>query len=256
MCTVVVLFRPGHAWPVLFAANRDEMMDRAWRPPARHWPDRPNVVAGVDELAGGTWLGLNDDGVVAGVLNRRHSLGPKSGMRSRGELPLEALDHAEAGVAVAALLHLEPHSYRPFNMVIADARAAFWLRAAGGGEDGSAGPAIEAFPLPPGLSMITAYDRDDMASPRIRFHRERFESAPAPDPDKGDWSAWQGLLGSREREAGQGPGAAMTIATESGFGTVCSSLIALSARPRLEVKPIWLFAAGPPDRAPFEPISL
>lgn len=256
MCTVIVLFRPGHAWPVLFAANRDEMATRPWRAPGRHWPDRPRVIAGIDELAGGTWLGLNDFGVVAGVLNRRNSLGPRPGMRSRGELPLEALDHADARTAAEALVHIEPRSYRPFNMVIADARTAYWLRASGGDTDGGVPPSVAAFPLPPGLSMITAYDRDDPASPRIRFHRPRFEAAPAPDPEAGDWSSWQGLLGSREREAGAGPSAAMTIATESGFGTVSSSLIALPARPPSEAKPVWLFAAGAPDRVPFEPVIL
>ena len=68
MCTLVLLRRPGHDWPLVLAANRDEMIDRPARPPARHWPDRPEVVAGLDELAGGSWLGLNDHGVVAGIL--------------------------------------------------------------------------------------------------------------------------------------------------------------------------------------------
>ncbi|MGY9055065.1 MAG: NRDE family protein, partial [Alphaproteobacteria bacterium] len=36
MCTVVILRRPGHAWPLLMAANRDEMRGRAWSPPGRH----------------------------------------------------------------------------------------------------------------------------------------------------------------------------------------------------------------------------
>ena len=99
MCTVVVLRRPADSWPLILAANRDEMRDRPWHPPGRHWPDRPEVVAGRDALAGGSWLGLNDQGVVAGVLNRYGSLGPQDGMRSRGELVLEALDHADAARA-------------------------------------------------------------------------------------------------------------------------------------------------------------
>ena len=65
MCTLVILRRPGHAWPVLIGANRDEMIDRESKPPGRHWPDRPEVVAGLDVLAGGSWLGVNDWGVVA-----------------------------------------------------------------------------------------------------------------------------------------------------------------------------------------------
>jgi uncharacterized protein with NRDE domain len=57
MCSVVLLLRPGHDWPVIVGANRDEMADRPWAAPARHWPDRPHVVAGLDKLAGGSWLG-------------------------------------------------------------------------------------------------------------------------------------------------------------------------------------------------------
>src|SRR5205085_12253931 len=108
MCTLVILRRPEHAWPVIIGANRDEMIDRPARPPARHWPDRAEVVGGLDELAGGSWLGLNDWGVAAAVLNRHGSLGPAAGRRSRGELLLEALDHADAVSAAAAPGHLEP----------------------------------------------------------------------------------------------------------------------------------------------------
>ncbi|MGH6991130.1 MAG: NRDE family protein, partial [Stellaceae bacterium] len=103
MCTLILLRRPGHDWPVILGANRDEMVARPWQPPARHWPDRPEVVAGLDELAGGSWLGVNDHGVIAGILNRHGSLGPAPGQRSRGELVLEALDHAAAAAAAAAL---------------------------------------------------------------------------------------------------------------------------------------------------------
>ena len=71
--------------------------------PARHWPERHHVIAGLDEEAGGTWLALGDDGVVAAILNRYGSLGPAPGKRSRGELPLEAVDYSEARVAASAL---------------------------------------------------------------------------------------------------------------------------------------------------------
>ncbi len=249
MCTVVVLFRPGHAWPLLLAANRDEMRDRPWQAPARHWPDRPDVVAGRDRLAGGTWLGLNDAGVVAGVLDRHHSLGPEAGYRSRGELPLEALDHARASDAADALSYLETASYRPFNLVIADNRGGFWLRS------GGHGMAAEASPLPPGLSMITAFDVNDPASPRTRRYLPRFAAAEPPDPDAGRWGAWAGILASRLHDAGAGPGGAMNVGTDEGFGTVSSSLMALPAAGRVGVRPVWLFAAGPPDKVPYQPVE-
>jgi len=70
MCTLVILRRPDHSWPVIIAANRDEMIDRPWLPPAHHWPDRPEAVGGLDVLAGGSWLAVNRHGVAAGILNR------------------------------------------------------------------------------------------------------------------------------------------------------------------------------------------
>src|SRR5262249_55991164 len=108
MCTLVILRRPEHDWPVIIGANRDEMIDRRSKPPGRHWLDRAEVVAGLDLFAGGSWLGLNDWGVAAAILNRHGSLGPAAGLRSHGELVPQALDHAEPARAAAALSHLHP----------------------------------------------------------------------------------------------------------------------------------------------------
>src|SRR5580704_6127321 len=135
MCTLVILRRPDHLWPVVIGANRDEMIERPWRPPGRHWPDRPEIVAGLDLEGGGSWLGVNDWGVAAAILNRHGSLGRAAGRRSRGELVLEAL------------VHLNPAAYRSFNLVVADNRDAFWLRHDGAG-------LIEARPLKEGLSLL------------------------------------------------------------------------------------------------------
>src|ERR1700743_257195 len=96
MCTIVILNRPDHAWPILIAATRDERLDRPWLFSAAHWAGPPDIMAGQDELAGGSWLGMNATGVVAAVLNREGTLGPEAGKRSRGELVLDALDYADA----------------------------------------------------------------------------------------------------------------------------------------------------------------
>ncbi len=250
MCTVVILRRPGHDWPLIFAANRDEMTGRPWQAPGRHWPDRAEVTAGRDKLADGTWLGLNDWGVIAGVLNRPGSLGPDPDLRSRGELPLDALDHAEATAGTEALAAIDPASYRSFNLVIADGAQAFWLSSPGGGA------AVRAEPIPEGLSMITAHDLNDDASPRIRRYKPLFEAASPPDPETGDWAAWQALLGDpREDPEGKEIGG-MTIITDSGFATVSSSLLALPAPGRMGVKPHWLFAPGRPDKTAYQTVEL
>ena len=234
MCTVIVLIRPGHDWPLVLAANRDEMLDRAWDPPGHYWPDRPGVVAGRDRTAGGTWLGVNDANVVAAVLNRPGSLGPAIGKRSRGELPLLALEHVSASDAVVAITGADASTWRSFNLVIAGGCEAFFIRGLGHGRP-------EATRLTPGLHMITAHDPDDRESPRVAKHLDSVCTAEPPRP--GNWEAWQAILSDR---TGQ-PGEQINVMPRGGFGTVCSSLVALPRAGRWR----WLFAAGPPHEAPF-----
>ena len=254
MCTVVILRRPDHPWPVILGANRDEMLNRPWRPPARHWPDREDVVAGLDELAGGTWMGINDAGVVACILNRHGALGPAPDKRSRGELVLEALDHADAVEAAKALSAIDPNAYRPFNLVIADNRDAWWLALTAIGQETGAGVRVEK--IPAGLSMFTAGERNDPKDGRIARYLPAFETAAVPDPDAGDWTAWQRLMGAR----GGNPPNAMSFRMASGFGTSSASLVALpsvaAVHARPPKRPIWLFAPGPPDATAFLPVAL
>jgi uncharacterized protein with NRDE domain len=237
---------------VLIAANRDEMLDRPWRPPARHWPDRPNVVAGLDELGGGSWFGINDDGVAVGIMNRAGTLGPAADKRSRGELVLEALDHADAETATEALSHIDPAAYRAFNLVIADSSRAFWLRHTEAREHGR----IEVTPLQPGVSMFTAYDLNDETSARIRRYLPRVRAAAVPDPERDEWLAWEKILASRDADANAEREGAMNVVTDFGFGTVSSVLLALPARGRYGVRPQLRFAAGRPDQAEFRDVEL
>lgn len=245
MCSLIILRRPGHRWPILIGANRDEKLSRSARPPGRHWPDRPEVKGGLDETAGGSWLALNDWGLLACILNRPHSLGPEAGRRSRGELVLDALDHADATSAADALRHLDGGAYRPFNLLLADAQDAFWLKHDGSGR-------IEVNPVPPGLGMLTSHDLNDALSPRVTRYRPLFANAAQPVPEEGDWQDWELLLGAR---AGRDKDAldAMCIVTDDDYGTVSSTLLALPATP--PDLPVWLHAEGRPGEAPFRPVE-
>ncbi len=249
MCTLVILRRSGHRWPVLIGANRDEMAGRPARPPARHWPDRPEVTAGIDLLAGGSWLGLNDWGVAAAVLNRTGSLGPLPGRRSRGELVLEALDHADAVEAATALSALDPGAYRSFNLILADSRDGFWLRHAGDGR-------IAVRPLKEGLSLIAAGDLDDPATRRLELALPGFRAAPVPDPDQGDWAAWEALIGCDEAPPGEPAEAALRFRTRGGFATVSSALLALPTREEPALKPVLRYAEWLPRPDPWHDIDL
>ena len=57
MCLIVFAWRPGHALPLIVAANRDEFYARPTQALAA-WEDAPGVHAGRDTEAGGTWLGI------------------------------------------------------------------------------------------------------------------------------------------------------------------------------------------------------
>jgi hypothetical protein len=190
-------------------------------------------------------------GLIAAVLNRPGSLGPLQGKRSRGDLPLFALEYPTAAAAAEALAGLDAAEYRTFNMVLADADGAWFVRGAGSGR-----PSVRG--LDPGLHIVTAHDPNDPASPRAGRHLPHFQGAPAPDPGAQDpnaqdcdaqgWAGWVRLLQDRA-----GPrGAAINVPIEGGFGTVSSSLAAVGADGRA----VWLFAAGPPDEAPFRPVTL
>ena len=80
-------------YPVIIAANRDEHYDRPSAPPAL-WSTRPKILAGKDLLAGGTWLGVNEHGLLVGILNRRSNSEPDplTQTRSRGLLCLDLLE--------------------------------------------------------------------------------------------------------------------------------------------------------------------
>ena len=239
MCTVVLALRPGHDFPVLLAANRDERVDRAWDAPAAFWPDHPGVVAGRDRTAGGTWMGMNRHGVVATVLNRQGTLGPAAGKNSRGVLPLLALDHPTASAAAAAITALDAGAWRGFNMVIADAHGGIFLRGLGSGH-------AEAEPLGPGVHMVTAHEPNDPDSPRVARHLARFRAALPAGP--ADWQAWQDILADRS-----GPdGTEINIPPRGGFGTVSAALIGWPAAGPAT----WLFAAGAPHIAAFTPVVM
>jgi uncharacterized protein with NRDE domain len=230
MCSIIL--RLDHTG-VFIAANRDEILRRPWLPPAAHWPEHPGIIAGRDETAGGTWMGLNAHGVMAAVLNRHGTLGPAAGKRSRGELPLLALTGTSAAAAAANIAALDAGFYRAFNLVTADARAAYLVRGLGAGT-----PDISR--LPDGVTMITAGEPNDITEPRIARHLPKFATAA--------WADWGRLLADNAPPLA----GALNIPPQNGFGTVCAALLAL---PRGDA-PAWRFAPGPPHQAAFAEVAL
>ena len=73
MCLLAIQYRLVPEAPILVAANREEFYERPSHPPSIQ-SGKPRVLCGVDAQAGGTWLGVNQHGLVVGVSNRRKSV--------------------------------------------------------------------------------------------------------------------------------------------------------------------------------------
>lgn len=250
MCTYILRYDPDHPWPVLLAGNRDELRERPWLPPARHWDDREDVVAGQDTLAGGTWMGLNDTGVVAAILNKKKALGPAPNKRSRGEIVLDALDHADAVDAARALGEANGDAYRPFNLLVADNRDAFWIAHEGEAQ-------LFVTPIEPGVHLISHNDLDTGLRAEAHLERARASIPEGDFTDPSAWAGWISLLSERAAPDAEYWEAALNVdVPEWGFGTVSSALLALPSMQQEGVNPAYLFAGGPGDRAAYRPVDL
>lgn len=130
MCLVVLAVGVDPEHPLIVAGNRDEFHARPTRD-AGWWPDQPDVLAGRDLQAGGTWLGLHRSGRFATVTNFRDADQPSTKLRSRGELVAGFL---QSSLSPAAYLQtIDGDRYAGFNLLVADAGGLAYLSNRGGG---------------------------------------------------------------------------------------------------------------------------
>jgi uncharacterized protein with NRDE domain len=90
MCLILIAWQSHPDYPLVIAANRDEFYTRRTRP-AAWWGQAVSLLAGRDEEAGGTWLGINRRGRVAMLTNVRNPEQCNLHAPSRGLLVLSAL---------------------------------------------------------------------------------------------------------------------------------------------------------------------
>jgi uncharacterized protein with NRDE domain len=170
VCTLAIYHDVFPDHPLVVAANRDEYLDRPTEPPTLLRAAPPRAFGGRDLVAGGTWLGIGETGLVAGLLNRRSGAPPDPARRSRGLLCLEALGCRTAVEAAARVAEEPAGRYNPFNLLLADPEEAF---VAVQGVDGA--PRVAR--LGPGLHLLTNLDVDDATCPRIAASRQGFTAA-------------------------------------------------------------------------------
>ena len=128
MCLIVVAWRVRPDFPVIVAANRDEFHARPAAPVA-FWEDYPDILAGRDLEARGTWMGVSRAGRFAAVTNYRGAKEPRA-IESRGALVARFLsnDHPPKSYVAA----LQKSLYSGFNLLAADGEELWWMSNRGG----------------------------------------------------------------------------------------------------------------------------
>jgi uncharacterized protein with NRDE domain len=148
VCLLIALSGVVPGAPLIVAANRDEFYRRPAVTMTTLRDADPRVLGGRDELAGGTWLAVNEHGVVAGLTNQPAPGGRDLTKRSRGELPLAFAAYSSAEEAVSRVsATLDPAAYNPCWLLVGDRHALFSVGLAGGSR-----PEVER--LAPGVHVL------------------------------------------------------------------------------------------------------
>jgi uncharacterized protein with NRDE domain len=224
MCLITFAWRAHARHPLVVAANRDEWRDRPAEP-ARWWPDAPDLLAGRDLQAGGTWMGVTRNGRFAAVTNFRDPSDRRTTARSRGGLVTEyLLGDAEPGAWLADLMH-RAGEYNGFNLVLGDGRSLWYF----GSREGLARP------IPAGVHGLSNHLLDEpwpkviraraamdgalkLQDPVPALFEGLSDSAGAPDaslPATGVGLAWERRLAS-------------ALITGEDYGTRASTVVVFS----------------------------
>jgi uncharacterized protein with NRDE domain len=247
MCTLAIYFRATPDCPVVIAANRDEFLERPAGDPTTLL-ENPQVVGGKDLKAGGTWLGISEHGIVAGLLNRRAAEnGGNPDARSRGLLCLDALRRRTAAEAAEFASRERGSDYNPFNLLMVSRTEAFVAY--------NRGASIDVVEIKPGLHLLSNLDLNDFECPKIsasygKFaelgNREDFQRDPI-----GPRAALGALLADHntQLDSRSGKPNALCLHLEN-YGTRSSSLIFMRED---SAQIAHYFAPGPPCTTAYAP---
>jgi uncharacterized protein with NRDE domain len=134
MCLIVLAWQAHADYPLVVAANRDEFFARA-SAPAGFWEGSPEILAGRDLQAGGTWLGITRRQRFSALTNYREGGRQLVDAPSRGALVADFLAGDSNPQAYLASLSRKGANYNGFNLFVGDGRRLgyFSNRAAGAG---------------------------------------------------------------------------------------------------------------------------
>jgi hypothetical protein len=237
MCLLAIQYRLVPESPILVAANREEFYDRPSTIPSIQ-SGKPRILCGIDQQAGGTWLGVNQHGMFVGASNRPKNV-PPIAPRSRGVLCKDLLRAGSARRAVdMALEAMASREFDGVNLVVADAESGWVVH---GGDD------YEAVELGEGLSIIGNGDVNDPRDERVQLAHRLLTLQTLDSPVK-----FLAVASKVFARAPGAPGRPSMVVRGTERGSVSSTLIALGKKPR---DAIFQFADGAPDEVKYEDYS-
>jgi len=238
MCLLALYFHELDAYPLVVAANRDEHYARPSAPP-QVLSENPLVYGGKDLQAGGTWLGVNDSGLVVGILNRRSPVDDeRQDLRSRGLLCRDLLGRRSTAEVLVELERQQAFHYRTFNLVFADSLAAYVAY--------NAERQISWLRLERGLHVFGNGTVPDVESEKLNHARLLFgglaEDLKAGQVFPDGVNLLRSALSDHTGANAETPKDAICVHTPL-YGTVSSSLLFYS---QSETRFVTYYAPGPP----------
>ncbi|MBI5441561.1 MAG: NRDE family protein [Deltaproteobacteria bacterium] len=231
MCTLHLFYRVFPSAPVLFAANRDENLDRSWREPARLSSDPP-VFGPRDGSAGGTWLGLGASGLLVSLANHFGTLGSGQSLCSRGFFVAEVLRRKTAREAARFAAEAAPRC-KAFTLLLADPDEAYVVDSSPRG--------FARHRLGAGTHVITNAPFGDPGDAKAARSRRRMAALGEGEPPSlQDLAAF---LSDHEPAAPETTSLCVHPKDGDRFGTSSASVVQLGAEGEVQR---FLFCAGPP----------
>jgi uncharacterized protein with NRDE domain len=223
--------------PILVAYNREEPLDRNCPAPAIQ-SGKPRILASIDQHTGGTYLGMNQNGMLVGIVRRKKPNTPPN-PKSRGALAREMLRCNSARQALdIALEELHTDQYGGVNYVVADPESGWVIHSA-----------IETTvsELEQGLCIVGERGLDDPRDERANMARRLLTLQTLDSPVK-----FLAIASKVLARTPTDPNRPSMVVKRPGYGTVSSTLISLGTKPR---DAIYQYSNGSPDESKFEDYS-
>lgn len=169
MCLIAFAWKAHSEFRLIVAANRDEWHERP-AAAAHWWEDQPDILAGRDLKAGGTWLGVTRSGRFAALTNFRDPADRKADAPSRGALVTAFLTGRETPRDYLAHLSSRTSRYQGFNLIVGDRNSLYYFSSRSG----------EILAVPPDVHALSNHTLNE-PWPKVEMAKSALEAAIQPD---------------------------------------------------------------------------